>query len=137
MSLIIAEKLRKIAEKRRKKRPLIRAILSKLLNPSSRLMVYTPANFDNPYQTLLYSAFKKIIIAPTTADKFLRYQKLGMSSLLHIHWDEDFSEKMIPIVLNRHEIHYSLLNMEVERLFGLYIMKCPMKLLVMKRNNFF
>lgn len=96
MSLTIAEKLRKIAEKRRKKRPLVRAFISKLLNPTSHLMIYTPANFDNPYQTLLYSAFKKIIIAPTTADKFIRYQKLGMSSLLHIHWDEDFLRKNDP-----------------------------------------
>lgn len=59
MSLVVAEKLRKSAERRQRKRPLIRAFFNKLIHPTKQLMVYTPANFANPYQTLFYSGFKK------------------------------------------------------------------------------
>lgn len=90
MSLYFAKKLRNSALKRKQKHPLIRAFLSRILHPSKHLVVYTPANFDNPYQTLFYSGFSKTIVARTSSDKFLRYQRLGLSQLLHVHWDEDF-----------------------------------------------
>lgn len=96
MSLAVAKKLRYTAEKRKRKRPLIRAFFNKLLHPTRLLMVYTPANFANPYQTLLYSGFKKTLVTATTADKFMRYQAFGLTNLLHIHWDEDFLRKNDP-----------------------------------------
>lgn len=96
MSLVVAEKLRKSAERRQRKRPLIRAFFKKLIHPTKQLMVYTPANFANPYQTLFYSGFKKTLVTATTADKFLRYQKFGLTNLLHLHWDEDFLRKNDP-----------------------------------------
>lgn len=98
MSLVVAKNLRNIAIKRKQKRPLIRAFINKLIHPTKHLMAYTPANFDNPYQTLFYSGFSKTIVAPTSPDKFLRYQKLGLSKLLHVHWDEGFLNNKVPQV---------------------------------------
>ena len=93
MSLAVAQKLRNTAAIRKRKRPLIRAFFNKLFHPTHNLMVYTPANFANPYQTLFYSAFNKTIVVATKADKFLRFQKFGLTNLLHVHWDEDFLRK--------------------------------------------
>lgn len=101
MSLAVARSLRNTAARRKRKRPLIRAFFNKLIHPTHNLMVYTPANFANPYQTLLYSGFKKTIVAATTADKFLRYQQFGLTNLLHLHWDEDFLRKNDPPRANR------------------------------------
>jgi len=101
MSFDVAKKLRDTAERRKRKRPLIRAFFNKLLHPTHQMMVYTPANYANPYQTLLYSGFKKTLVTATTADKFLRYQAFGLTNLLHIHWDEDFLRKNDPPRANR------------------------------------
>lgn len=96
MSLLAAQKLRKVASERKKKHPMIRAVFNKLLHPTKYLMVYSPPNADNPYQTLFYSGFNRTIVAPAAAEKFLRYQILGISKLLHVHWDEDFLRKKDP-----------------------------------------
>jgi glycosyltransferase involved in cell wall biosynthesis len=87
MSQNSTEVVRKKANNRKKKYPFIRALLSKLFNPWKSVVLYAPGNFQNPYQSLLYSAFKAHVV-PVRLDKVLRYRKFGLGSILHIHWDE-------------------------------------------------
>jgi glycosyltransferase involved in cell wall biosynthesis len=87
MSQNSTEFVRKKANNRKKKYLFIRALFSKLISPWKPVVLYAPGNFQNPYQSLLYSGFKAYV-TPVTLDKVLRYRKFGLGSVLHIHWDE-------------------------------------------------
>lgn len=87
MSLYNSKKLRKKANNRRKKYPFFRALLTKVLFPWKPVVIYTPGDFQNPYQSLLYSKFKAHV-SPVTIDKVLRYHRFRVADVLHIHWDE-------------------------------------------------
>jgi glycosyltransferase involved in cell wall biosynthesis len=107
MSINSEKKIRKNSEKRQRSHPFIRAILKKIFYPWKPIVLYAPGNFQNPYQSLLYSGFKAHV-TPVKIDKVLRYRKYHLSKILHLHWDEgllpksdkiqsDFAKKTIKI----------------------------------------
>lgn len=74
----------------KKKHVFIRASLRKILKPSLNVVMFSPADFENPYQSLIYSSLQSSYMANVTVDNILRYQRFGVSNILHIHWDEYF-----------------------------------------------
>ncbi|MCV3273809.1 glycosyltransferase family 4 protein [Roseobacter sinensis] len=73
--------------RRQQGQKLLRAAGWKALHPRRRSVLYGPAIFDNPYQTLLYSAFASRVSAAAPA-RLKLYQTLGLAQVYHLHWDE-------------------------------------------------
>lgn len=74
------------AEQRKGKR-LLRQAVWKLGNPHKAGVLYGPAVFENPYQTLLYSAFPTRV-SPASVQRAPLYRRLGLAKVFHLHWDE-------------------------------------------------
>lgn len=72
---------------RRKGQRLLRMAAGKLRHPRRRSILFGPAVFENPYQTLLYSAFSSQVLVGNI-HKAPRFRKLGLADVYHLHWDE-------------------------------------------------
>lgn len=75
-------------DSRKKKYQFIHALLYRLKHRRNTVVLFSPPDFRNPYQTLIYSNITDKLFVPTTVDKLYRYQLLGLSNSFHIHWDE-------------------------------------------------
>lgn len=86
------QKFYKQMSERMKPHQFLRALLKKVFCSNTIVVMYGSANFENPYQTLLYSECGKggYHLYPITLDKLSRAQKLKVSNILHIHWEEYF-----------------------------------------------
>lgn len=80
-------KIKKQASIRQKPHAFLRALLAKLIKPYRKVVMYAPKDFFNPYQTLIYSEFTSYV-TPISVDRIMRYKKIGISDVLHLHWDE-------------------------------------------------
>lgn len=67
--------------------PIVRAAAARVLRPRTRHVLYGPAVFENPYQTLLYSGFSGHVSATGTHRAPL-YRQLGLADVYHLHWDD-------------------------------------------------
>ena len=64
-----------------------KSLAARVLQPGRRQVLYGPAVFENPYQTLLYSGFKARVSVASTLRAPL-YRHLRLADVYHLHWDE-------------------------------------------------
>lgn len=84
---VMAQGLAERHATQRKGKRLLRQAIWKLLHPHKAGVLYGPAVFENPYQTLLYSAFGTRVSAASLHRAPL-YRRLGLARTFHLHWDE-------------------------------------------------
>ncbi|MGD1882790.1 MAG: glycosyltransferase family 4 protein [Paracoccaceae bacterium] len=65
----------------------LRNVAWKAAHPGGRTLLYGPAVFENPYQTLIYSAFPARVSVGTTG-RAATYRKARIAGAYHMHWDE-------------------------------------------------
>ena len=70
-----------------KSRRYLRNLAWKAAHPRGRTVLYGPAVFQNPYQALLYSAFRHRVASVGLAGLKL-HQASGLADAYHVHWDE-------------------------------------------------
>ena len=87
MKLSFTDEIKKQATLRQRPHAFLRTLFAKLKKPLREVIMYAPKDFFNPYQTLIYSKFNAYV-TPVSIDRILRYKKMGISQLLHLHWDE-------------------------------------------------
>ncbi|SFR19276.1 glycosyltransferase [Poseidonocella sedimentorum] len=73
--------------RRRQGRQILRTAAWKAAHPRGRVVLFGPAVFENPYQTLLYSAFGGRVV-PASPQRAPLYRRLGLADVYHLHWDE-------------------------------------------------
>src|SRR5690554_5553746 len=87
MNLARIDEIKKQASLRQRPHTFLRALFEKIKHPFREVIMYAPKDFFNPYQTLIYSNFNAYV-TPVSIDRIMRYKKLGISRVLHVHWDE-------------------------------------------------
>jgi beta-1,4-mannosyltransferase len=68
-------------------RRFLRNAIWKMRHPRSKLVLYGPAVFENPYQTLIYSEFCARV-SVSSVQRSLTYRRFGIADVYHFHWDE-------------------------------------------------
>jgi glycosyltransferase involved in cell wall biosynthesis len=84
---VLYDALHRQHQARRSGGKFLRNVLWRVGHPFGQLILYGPAVFGNPYQTLIYSAFRSRV-SVASIDRAEAYARLGISRIYHLHWDD-------------------------------------------------